>query len=80
MKELKIGRRVIEIKEGDYILDNKVCYQLISGDGRSFFHVGFERNPCVTIPKTTMKTIDLTKLVKKQRKYSASQIYDVYIF
>lgn len=66
MREIKIGRRIFEIKSGDYILYNGACYQFCSGDKRELYFEGWTYRTSIVIPKSVLKKIDLTKLERIQ--------------
>lgn len=68
MESIKIGRRTYKINKGDFILFNGACYQFCSGDDITLYMDGFYKIKSVTIPKTTIAKIDLTKLTKATYK------------
>lgn len=76
METIKIGRKEYEIKKGDYIGWNKVSYVFCSGDGRVLLRQGWDAYRFLAVPKSVMKTIDLSKM----RYESADGLYGKYYF
>ena len=64
MKTIKAGRKIIEIKDGDYLLDNGHIWQFIAGDGRELYRKDFYVFSHVQISGAVRKTIDLSRLKK----------------
>jgi hypothetical protein len=80
MKEIKIGRRVFEIKPGDYVMYNGACYQFFAGDRRTLYHKNWVNYPNITIPKTWLKEIPFDKMRKETRKDDMIKDYLTYWF
>lgn len=63
---IKVGRREFVIKRGDYILDNNVCFQFITGDRRTLYHIKIGRynqgSTNIQLPKKLVKIIDFESL------------------
>ena len=64
LKTIKIGRKIHEIKSGDYILYNVACYQFCSGDKRTLKTSGWNRYTSLVIPKAKLKEIDFDNMEK----------------
>lgn len=55
MKTLKIGRKEVEVKNGDYIQDNGASLLFFSGDGRILKQEGFNSYNYLYISKALAK-------------------------
>ena len=64
MESIKIGRKEYEIKKGDYVFFNGVCYMFCSGDGRTLMIRGWDRFSYLTMPKSLLKKIPFDKMRK----------------
>ena len=62
LKNIKIGRQVYEIMDGDYILFNGSSHQFCSN--RILYRKGFDSYTSVTIPESVLKKIPLDKMKK----------------
>jgi len=67
MKEIKIGRRVFDIKSGDYIMYNGACYQFCTGDKRTLYRKTWIDYRQIRIPKIRLKEIPFDKMRKETR-------------
>lgn len=64
MRTIKVGRKIIEVKDGDYLLDNGACWQFVAGDGRELYRKDHYQFSHVRISGAVRKTIDLSRLKK----------------
>ena len=65
MEKIKIGRKEFDVKKGDYILDNGLCFQFCTGDGRVLLRKGFNSYTSLLVPASMMKKINLSTLAAK---------------
>ena len=72
MKTITIKNKEIEIKDGDYILDNYSVMQFVAGDGRIIIGTGANRNSSVVLSKKDIKAIDFDSLRKETVKTAYS--------
>lgn len=68
MKQIKIGRKHYQIKDGDYILYNGACYKFCSGDGRILKQKSFDSYRCLRISRACQKAIPFDKMGKETFK------------
>jgi len=78
METIKIGRKVYDIQKGDYIMYNQVCYQFCSGDGRILKMQGWNKHPCLLIPKIRIKEIPFDKMKKEETGKKEDNTYLCY--
>lgn len=76
---IKIGRNDYEVRRGDYILDNGVTYQFISGDGRALKVKGFDRYTTLRISESAFNKLPLEKM-SKVKYLSMGAVMTLYIF
>lgn len=65
LSEIKIGRKLIPIRKGDYIQFNESLYLLIAGDMRIFYTSGLDHYSHIEIPKSRLKQIPFEKMKQK---------------
>ena len=68
---LKVGTRQFLIHKGDYILDNRSCYQFCSAGGRTLFSTKSGRynqnNTNIQLPKKLIAAIDFDDMIKIEK-------------
>lgn len=64
---LKIGKKSYEIKKGDYVLYNGICYQFIAGDKRALKGIGYNSETSLMLSKSAVKQILFDQMKKVER-------------
>lgn len=60
--QVKIGRNIIMVKSGDYVLWNGACYQYFAGDRRTLVTRGWDSFFAVEMAAGTFKKLDKTQM------------------
>ena len=74
MQQIKIRNKIIEIKPGDYILDNGASKQFIAGDMRYITGKGFDLYSSIVLTKKVCKEIDFAAM-KQEIKNDCTYYY-----
>lgn len=87
--ELKVGRRIVKIKVGDYLFDNGACIQLVAGDGRKLYYDHkrpYDRINSIVISKRVFNKgvlkqfKDITGWDDVNSRYKDGRVYKRYVF
>lgn len=77
--QIKVGRDIITLKQGDYFMDNQACIQLVSGDGRSLAGRGYDRTDHVKISAKAWKELKNGEgMAHTKKKFSLGSVCDIY--
>lgn len=74
IQSIKVRRREYEVKKGDYIVYNGICFMFNSGDNRVLEYKGFEKTTYITLPKSTVKTIPFEKLKRGEYDFMGTNM------
>ena len=69
--QVKIGRNIIQVKTGDYVLWNGACYQYFAGDRRTLVTKGWDSFFALEMAKGVFNKLDQTQMrvVKKSEDF-----------
>jgi len=81
ISSIKIGRKIYEVKKGDYILYNQSCYQFYTGDNRTLRYNNHTCYRYIMLPYLAIQDIPLHKMKKIiEEKNLTNWILEYYFF